>query len=71
MMNRRSAKNSSSQYIGVFYNNSRNIWSASIRIDGCCNKYLGGFKSEKDAAMARDEATKKYFGEFGKLNFPE
>ena len=34
-------------------------------------KHLGYFENEIDAVKARDMATKKMFGEFGKLNFPD
>lgn len=63
--NKSSSKNSSSKYIGVSKNSNK--WSAYITIDGV-KKYIGVYENEKDAAMARDEYTKKYFGEYGNLN---
>lgn len=65
-----SRKNSSSQYIGVHWNNLNNKWVSSIRI-GKEIKHLGYFKSEEEAAKIRDIHTKKIFGEFGKLNFED
>ena len=69
-MNSSSRSNSSSKYIGVSYHNRNKKWQASIKID---NKslYLGNFKNEEGAAKARDKTTKKYFGEYGNLNFKE
>lgn len=62
--NKSSSKNSSSKYIGVSYDKINNKWRASIK-----SKNLGLFINENDAAITRDNATKKYFGEFGNLNF--
>ena len=63
-MNRSVSINSSSKYIGVNLTKSGK-YQAKIK-----NKHLGAFENEIDAAKARDEATKKMYGEFGKLNFP-
>jgi hypothetical protein len=63
-MNRSVSINSTSKYIEVHLTKCGK-YVAKIK-----NKYLGYFENEIDAAKARDEATKKYFGEFGKLNFP-
>lgn len=38
-------------------------WQVRIR-----NEYLGVFKSDKEAALAYNQAATKYFGEFAKLN---
>ena len=67
-MNSSSSKNSTSKYIGVTWDKERNKWIAQISID-CKNINLGRFDNEIDAAKARDIATLKYLGEFGKLNF--
>ena len=65
-MNKTSHKNSTSKYIGVRFKNNK--WEVNINVN---NKliYLGIFKTEIEAAKVRDIATKKYFGEYGNLNF--
>lgn len=68
--NQRKRKNCSSQYMGVCWANNRQKWQAQIKISSKENLFLGLFDSEIEAAKARDAATKKYFGEFGRLNFP-
>ena len=69
-LNQKSSKNSSSKYLGVYWNKSSKNWRADIRVNGA-KKNLGTFERESDAALARDYATKKYYKEYGRLNFPE
>jgi dCMP deaminase len=58
-----------SQYIGVARNSIG--WNASININGIIKEDLGDFNREQDAALARDYASKKYYKEFARLNFPD
>lgn len=63
--NRRSVKNSTSQYLGV--SSAFNKWKSEIYK----NKkkfYLGLFESEEDAALAYNNAAKIIHGEFANLN---
>jgi hypothetical protein len=64
-MNKKKRKYSTSKYIGVYYNKS-NKWVSKIR-----NTIIGYFENEIEAAKTRDIETKKVFGEYGNLNFPE
>lgn len=65
--NRKSAKNSSSQYLGVMkrYNG---VWQAVITTNGV-SKSIGTFNSEIDAAVSYDMMAKLLHGEFASLNF--
>jgi hypothetical protein len=65
--NKRSAKNSTSKYLGVHYFKRRFIKS-QIRFNGV-NIYLGTFMTEEMAALAYDVKAKELFGEFANLNF--
>lgn len=68
--NRKVPSNSiTSKYKGVFYYGKDNLWSATITYN---NKkmHLGRYEKETDAALAYDEAARKYYGEFAVLNFP-
>lgn len=64
MANRKSAKNSSSKYLGVTWNKALRKWKATVQ-----DKYLGYYAVEEDAARAYDEKAKELFGEFANLNF--
>jgi hypothetical protein len=61
------SREGSSKYIGVCYKDK--YITAQIVIN---NKtiHLGYFKTEEDAAFARDLKAKELFGEFANLNFP-
>jgi hypothetical protein len=55
-----------SKYIGVNFKSNKIV--AQIHVHG--KKYhLGYFNTEEAAAIARDIASKKYYGEFANLNF--
>jgi len=67
-MNRRSATNSSSQYLGVCFHKYHKKYISSIRLNKK-NYFLGYFEKPEDAAIAYDVAARKYFGEFANPNF--
>jgi hypothetical protein len=69
MRNRRKIKNTSSRFIGAYFEKQRKSWLVQIRRNGK-KIFIGRFKNEIDAAKAYDEAAKKYHGEFARLNFP-
>lgn len=68
-MNVSVSKNATSKYIGVSWCKNSNKWSCQISVNRK-KIHLGLFEKEDDAARCRDIATKKHFGEHGKLNFP-
>ncbi len=59
-----------STYKGVSKIGSRGYWVAQLVRDGI-KHFLGGYAEEKEAAIAYDNAARKYFGEFAHLNFPD
>jgi hypothetical protein len=58
-----------SQYKGVYRDNRRDRWTASIQIDRQSH-YLGRFANEEAAARAYDAAALEAWGQFARLNFP-
>jgi hypothetical protein len=66
--NRKTAKKTSSKYKGVCYKKQKNKYCATIGHHGH-RKFLGYFENETDAAKTYDQAAKKLFGQFAKLNF--
>ena len=67
MFNMTSHKDSTSPYKGVYWNKERKKWTTQIAINGK-RKHIGHFENEEDAAEAYNQAAKKYFGEYAKLN---
>lgn len=67
-MNKTKSENKSSKYMGVYFRKDRNTWISDLTINGKKIR-LGTFKSEIEAAKARDIATLEHFGEYGKFNF--
>ena len=56
-----------SKYKGVSWNKGMNKWIATIVVDKKQLR-LGYYISEEDAAEVYNQAAKKYFGEFAKIN---
>lgn len=67
MRNRRKSRANTSGYMGV--SRSFGKWAADIWVGKAI--HLGRFTQIEEAARVRDEAAKKYHGEFAVLNFPE
>jgi hypothetical protein len=64
------AKHNHSGFLGVSKKTGRNRWYAYVTIDRKRIR-LGNFATPEEAARARDEGAKRYFGEFAPLNFPD
>lgn len=67
MFNSKKRKGCSSQYRGVSFVKGSGKWQSNIRVDGK-NIHLGTYQSEDSAAIIYNEAAKKHFGEFARLN---
>lgn len=59
-------------YIGVYQRKPERggSFAASLSFE-CRNLHLGSFREVTDAALAHDEAARRLYGEFARLNFPE
>ncbi len=67
MMNTTVRKNKVSKYKGVWWNSRVRFWYGAINVDGQPIN-LGNFDTQREAAIAYNEAAIKYFGEFANLN---
>lgn len=62
-MNSHKRRNNTSGVIGVYWNNTKQRWTAEIQIDSQPIR-IGTFINKDDAIKARQEAERKYFGKF-------
>lgn len=65
--NRKSAKDSSSKYLGVSFCKKSNKWRAHISVNNKI-KHIGTFKTEIEAALAYNKMAVKIHGKFAKPN---
>jgi hypothetical protein len=59
-----------SGFRGVSWHKRDRRWQVFIEVDNV-RKYLGNFKTKIAAALVYDDAARKYFGKFAKLNLPD
>lgn len=70
LRNRVANKSSSSQYVGVYFEQYTQRWCAAIKVDGKTFK-IGRFDNEYDAALARDKVALDMWGNIAKMNVLE
>lgn len=63
----RRARGKTSQYKGVYYDRTRNLWAATIHHQNK-TRALGRYATEDEAADAYDKAALDIWGEFARLN---
>lgn len=66
--NQKLQKDSPNKYKGVSLTKSTGRWRAVITSNRV-RKHIGYYETEEEAARAYDNAAKRYFGEFARLNF--
>lgn len=59
-----------SRFKGVYFNKRKGLWHAHIQANSVAHS-LGYHFREEDAALAYDEAARRLFGEFARVNFPK
>ena len=67
MANRGPQRNNTSGYKGVYWDKSRLLWLAAIKVNGQM-KFLGRWPTRKAAARAYNKAARIYFGDYAHLN---
>jgi len=65
-LGKKRGKNTSSEYVGVYFRKDISKWTAVI-----CNIYLGSYENEIDAAIAYNNKAIELYGENTKLNIIE
>lgn len=63
-----SQENSTSKYLGVYWDSNRGKWFVTITKNKT-RHFIGRFQDEDMAGLAYDSAAKKLHGEFANLNF--
>lgn len=66
-VNIKSQKNSTSKYLGVSFEKSRNKWKACIRFNGK-QKTIGRYNTEDEAGLAYNKEAVIHHGDFANLN---
>jgi hypothetical protein len=65
------SKGKTSRFKGVAWDGAQRKWRAVCNDDNGRLRRLGRFRDETEAAVAHDNAARKWHGEFARLNFPE
>jgi len=68
LCNRGLPQNNTSGYKGVSFSNKRGKWCSFIHLKNIAERYVGTFNNPVDAAVAYNNAMKKYVGDVAWLN---